>query len=362
MEVITYKCPNCGGALKFNEDAQKWKCEFCISYFDENAVNSIENRMNTENDRHEKDSSKTEKEPEFYLHEYDEADNVRAYSCNSCGAEIVTDATTAATFCYYCHNPAIIPSQLSGNYRPSKIIPFKINRESATKAFIKWCRKKPLVSRRFITDSQLKLLSGVYIPFWLFDCEVSGSIYADARNVRSWTSGNKRYTETKYYDVYRAGAASFRGIPADGSKKAEDCLMETLEPYDYGQLEDFSMSYLSGYMAEKYDVNQNEVYGRIRSRVHEYIEGLLRDTINGYSTVTVKSASIGVDSSKASYALLPVWMFTYSFEGKIYIYAMNGQTGKIAGSLPISKSRALAWFGGISASVFAILTIGGLLL
>ena len=33
MEVITYKCPNCGGDLTFDPASGKYKCEYCLSSF-----------------------------------------------------------------------------------------------------------------------------------------------------------------------------------------------------------------------------------------------------------------------------------------------------------------------------------------
>lgn len=358
MGIITYKCPNCGGPLGFNAETQSWKCEFCLSDFNNEEVEKITNQQNQSDETHEDDSAQeemNEKDSEF-------ADKARTYICSSCGAEIVTDETTAATFCYYCHNTAILPGRLSGEYRPAKVIPFKFERDKATEMFIKWCRKKPLLSKNFTSSSQLKLLSGVYIPFWLFDCDVRGRISAEARNIRTWQSGNKRYTETKYYDVYRAGTASFNGVPADGSKKTDDSLVKILEPYDYSLFTDFSMSYLSGYLAEKYDLNQNEVYGGVARRIREYTNTLLRNTIDGYSSVSVKDSSVDIYNSKATYVLLPTWMFTYNYRGKTYVFAMNGQTGKIAGKLPLSKGRMAAWFGIISAITFAITFVGGMFL
>lgn len=349
MEVITYKCPNCGGVLEFKSESQSWKCEFCLSDFDDREIKSIEKGLLSEKEKRE------EAEREF------EAIG-KTYSCTSCGAEIVTDSTTSATFCYYCHSPAILPGQLSGKFRPAKVIPFKIKKEAATEAFIKWCKKKPLLSKDFTSASQLQHLSGVYIPFWLFDCDIRGKISAEGRNIRTWVSGDKRYTETKYYDVGRSATARFIKVPADGSKKTDDQLMETLEPFDYNQMVDFSMPYLSGYMAEKYDLDDGAVYGRIVERLKDYSNKLLRDTITGYSSVSVRSCSVDISKSKVQYVLLPTWMFTYNYKGKVYVFAMNGQTGKIAGSLPISNKQVAAWFIGISAGVFSLLTLGGMLL
>lgn len=360
MGVITYKCPNCGGSLKFNAESQDWKCEFCLSALNNDEIKSIEERFNTEAESMNKGMPEPEDIESQRQANLEFESDARIYSCNSCGAEIVTDKTTAATFCYYCHNPAIIPGQLSGSYRPAKVIPFKLKKAAATEMFIKWCKKKPLLSKSFTTSSQLELLSGVYVPFWLFDCDTRGDMTAYAKKVRTWVSGDKKYTETKTYNIVRSGNARFLKLPADGSSKADDKLMETLEPYDYSQMEDFSMSYLSGYMAEKYDKNQNEVFGRIQDRVQQYTKKLLQDTIVGYSSVTVNTCNINIRDSKAAYVLLPTWMFTYKYRGKTYVFAMNGQTGKIAGSLPISTGRAAAWFGAVSAGVFALLLIGGM--
>lgn len=354
MSVVTYKCPNCGGPLTFNAEGQNWKCDFCLSTFNNEDIQG-QNNEDPKKEDEEKKQQETSQNAEFEA-------NAKTYSCPSCGAEIVTDATTAATFCYYCHNPTIIPGQLSGKYRPAKVIPYKFDRNAATEIFKNWCKKKPLLSKSFTTSSQLELLSGIYIPFWLFDCDTRGKIVAECKNIRTWTSGDKRYTETKFYSVMRAGVASFNGVPADGSKKMDDKLMEILEPYDYNEMQDFSMTYLSGYFAEKYDVDLDGVMGRLSERINSYSTSLLNGTINGYDSVYVKECSNDIFKTGSQLVLLPTWMFTYKYKDKTYIFAMNGQTGKIAGNLPLSGGRMAAWFGAISAIIFTIIMLGGILL
>lgn len=356
MGVIVYKCINCGGPLAFKADTQNWTCDYCLSEFSEEDVKKFIDRERAE------EEAETSEQSLHHAKELDQEFNEKAtgYTCSSCGAEIVTDDTTAATFCYYCHNPTIIPRQLEGEYRPEMVIPFKIDRKKAEETFVKWCKSKPLLPKFFTSNSQLEKLSGIYVPFWLFDSNTTGKIEGEARRVRSYTIGDTRYTETKYYKVMREGKAIFRDVPADGSKKMDDKLMSILEPYDYRDLTDFSMSYLSGFFAEKYDMNQNDVYGRISNILRNNVGTLLEGTIHGYNWVSIQDTNVKLSNVKAKYVLLPVWMFTYQFKGKTYIYAMNGQTGKIAGDLPISFGRASKWFGMISASVFAILSLGGL--
>lgn len=358
LEVIVYKCINCGGPLVFKAETQNWTCDYCLSEFTEQEVKAFINKEQSSIESMMGDEAlqqKKELDQEF-------EEKAVGFICNSCGAEIVTDDTTAATFCYFCHNPTIIPRSLEGEFRPKKVIPFKLNREKATELFVNWCKRKPLLPKYFTSTSQLEKLTGIYVPFWLFDCNSNGEVDGEATKVRIYTRGDTRYTETRFYHVKREGKASFKAVPTDGSKKMDDELMTILEPYHYEDLTDFSMSYLSGYLAEKYDMDQNAVYGRVSEIVRNNMGSLLRETIEGYSSVCIQHSNVQLKDVDATYVLLPVWVFTYQFKGKTYLFAMNGQTGKIAGRLPISMGRAASWFGMISGAAFAVLSLGGLFL
>lgn len=366
MSVMVYKCPQCGAALTFDADSQRWNCQFCLGSFDEATLEKILAAQKEKDADFEKPE---EPEPEAGMaQEQARTDeefnrNARVYICPDCGAEIVTDATTAATFCVFCHNPTIIPGRLSGEYRPSKVIPFKISKEAAQKAFIKWCGRKPLVPSDFKSKPQMEKITGVYVPFWLHDCSVSGTIRANAQKIRTWRSGDTEYTETRYYEAYRDGDMRFSGIPADGSSKMEDNMMDLLEPFDYTQMVDFAMSYLSGFLAEKYDVDKEAVWPRVKERVGNDTVTTLLNTIKGYDTVQVAHKEVRIKNKQVHYTLLPVWMLMYKHRDKKYLFAMNGQTGKVVGTLPISMGRVIAWFSGIAAAVFAVLfTAAGVLL
>jgi hypothetical protein len=106
-------------------------------------------------------------------------------------------------------------------------------------------------------------------------------------------------------------------------------------------------------------MDQNDVYGRVSGVIRENMGSLLRETIRSYSTVNIKSSDIKLRNVGATYVLLPVWLFACQYKGKTYMFAMNGQTGKIAGKLPVSPGRAASWFGGVSAAAFAAMLIGG---
>lgn len=359
MSVFTYKCPNCGGALTFNTDTQNWKCEYCLDVFYNSGIGNLgESDISGRNSLvSEVLKEETTEQQEIENPEFD--DKARIYNCTSCGAEIITDEAMAVPFCYYCHNTTLSSGQLSGIHRPTKVIPFKITMDTATKAFTNWLGKKKFLTGDTLSKIKLYKLTGIYTPFWRFDCKIIGKISAEAANDRSWIDKGKTYTESDIYDVSRTATAQFLSIPANGSKKASDRLMEGLEPYDYTQMEDFSMSHLSGYMAAKYDMDYDEAFAPISDCIQQHSNKLLNDTIYGYDHVTVKNSNIEIKSKNIDCILLPIWLFTYDYGGKKYMFAMNGQTGKITGSLPTSGSKIAAWFFMISAILFVILLVVG---
>jgi DNA-directed RNA polymerase subunit RPC12/RpoP len=365
MAILTYKCRNCGSALSFQARTQDWTCDFCGSVFVKGDLLEAESKAAGEAGqagREEADSYAGEmiagpggpEDREFSA-------GIKNYSCPGCGAEIITDATTAATFCFYCHNPAILPRQLEGVNRPDRVIPFIYAKKVVEDRFLAWCKTKPLLPDNFTSSSQRDKITGIYIPYWLFDCDIDGKINATAKNVRTWTAGNTHYTETKTYAVYRQIRAAFTRVPADGSTKADDKLMETIEPFDYGQIRAFAMPYLSGYQAEKYDLDSQGAFPRVEKRVRDHAVSLLRNTIKGYGVVSISGMDIAFREVRVEYALLPIWMMTYHYKGNSYYFVMNGQTGKVAGKLPLCRTKALKYFFGISAALYVLLVIGGMI-
>ena len=137
MGVITYKCPNCGGGLTFNAEKQKYKCEYCLSEFSQEELDEIEKRE-LEKARKQAEVQR-DPEPEGAGSEAGTEEHVSGskktvtpimYTCPSCGAQIVTDETTAASFCYYCHNPIVLEEKLRGEFKPDYVVPFQIDKKN----------------------------------------------------------------------------------------------------------------------------------------------------------------------------------------------------------------------------------------
>ncbi|MGI2329077.1 TFIIB-type zinc ribbon-containing protein [Planococcus sp. YIM B11945] len=340
--VIQYKCPNCGSDMAFDSNSGTLSCPNCGR---QDAIESF---------------------PEENIQRKFDEEEVKEYHCPNCGAVVLTEANTAATHCSFCGAPVVLSERLTGEFAPAKVIPFTISKEEAVAAFRKWTRNGRLTPRGFMNGDRIKKMTGMYVPFWLYDINGTADVAAVATRVRSYQQGDTIFTETDFYDVYREIDLSYLKVPADASEKMDDELMDKLEPYNYGDLKDFKMPYLAGFLAEKYDYDDEALFSRVESKIVPYIDAYIGTTISGYSTVSYTNKQIHANKNKVYYTLFPVWMVYYDFENKEHTFAMNGQTGKVVGKPPISRGKVAAWFTGIAASAFAVMKaisymVGGVL-
>ena len=350
MSVIQdYKCPACGGAIQFDSNVQKMKCPYCDSEFDMQAVAERDVQLGAmQQDSMEWDTQAGQEWKEG------ETEGLRVYVCNSCGGEIVGDETLAATSCPYCDNPVVMKGQFAGALKPDLVIPFKKDKKAAIEGLKKHYEGKRLLPKVFKDENHIKEIKGVYVPFWLFDAEVQADVCYRATRVNRWSDSQYRYTETSYFAVNRAGMVAFDKVPVDGSTKMDDTLMESVEPFNINEAVDFQTAYLAGYLADKYDVTAEESILRANERIKASTEEAFRETVTGFDTVTPEYTQISLTNGKAKYALYPVWILNTKWKGKQYTFAMNGQTGKVVGDLPMDKGKYKRWLFGTAAIVAAI--------
>ncbi len=354
MSVLQqYKCPCCDGAIAFDTQAQKMKCPYCDTEFEMQTLVDYDKVL--QNEQPGDMSWQTQAGAQW---QPGEAEGMRLYSCNSCGGQIVGDATTAATECPFCGNPVVMMGQFAGDLKPDYVIPFKLDKQAAKTALLNHYKGKRLLPKVFKDENHINEIKGIYVPFWLFDTDADANIRYKATRVRSWSDSNYHYTKTSHYAVLRAGSIGFQRVPVDGSTKMEDALMESIEPFDFSDAVDFQTAYLAGFLADKYDVNAEESIQRANQRIKTSTEEAFASTVMGYTSVFPVSSNINLVGGSAKYALYPVWLLNTTWQGKQYTFAMNGQTGKMVGDLPMDKAAFWKWFGGIfgavSAAVFAL--------
>ena len=349
MSVLQdFKCPCCGGAIEFDSSSQQMKCPYCDSEFEPEVIASYNAEVSA--DREDDMNWQTDAGG---IWQEGEAEGLRVYVCNSCGGEIVGDENTAATSCPYCNNPVVMKGMLSGELKPDLVIPFKLDKKAAKEALKKHYEGKPLLPKIFKSENHIDEIKGIYVPFWLFDTDSEANVRYRATKVRMWSDSNYNYTETRYFAVKRSGSLGFENVPVDGSTKMADDLMESIEPYDMSEAVDFETAYLAGFFADKYDVGATESIERANQRIKRSTEDVFASTVNGYATVVTEHSSVRFNNGSAKYALLPVWILNTTWNGEKYTFAMNGQTGRMVGNLPMDKSAYKKWLFGLTGGIAA---------
>ncbi len=415
MPTATIKCPNCGGSLRFNPDIQKSKCEFCLSEFTDQDLAAVQQAFEQKAARKREEAlaaeaaARSAASPEeaaaaraaaeakaavaddlaaeaaelsgaaaaaagehagtgdgsgaaARAGEQAAADGsqaVRGYICDSCGAEVVTDATTSATFCYYCHNPILLTDRLTGEFRPTRIIPFAIDRAKAEAAFLKWARRRRFVPPAFYSASQLEKITGVYIPYWMASYKARIDVSGTGTRLKVWRTGQTEYTETSVFNIERHGTIDLDHVHEVAVRKFDRGLINSISPYDERQAVPFSMSYLGGFFAEKYDIPREDAEPAIANQARQYTDALVQDAIGGYNRLELRQNDVDMQVKGWDYALMPAWMLTYRFRGRTYIYAVNGQTGQSFGELPLDAGKLTLVSTIIFIATLLMLLLGG---
>lgn len=387
-ETVNYQCPACGGTMHYDSSISKLRCDYCDSVFSIEEIEALyaETQKNADAAAKITDQQATEgtlsdyelagrvagegkrtfaesiadarkistdqADPiQAYLHRasWNESERagLRTYTCSSCGAALTVDATQAVVECPYCGSDAVVPGALTDGARPELLIPFKVQRVRAQAALKDYYRGKKFLPTAFAAENRLAHIQGVFVPFWLYDAQASGSAHYEGKITHSYTAGDYQVTKTDIYDVSRAGTLAFSRVPADSSSKMPNAHMDAIEPFDYSELVDFSVALLPGYLAERYDVEATECQPHVEERMKQSVFDALEETVSGYSSVHQTSGDAQVSWNALHSALLPVWLLHTQWHGDDYLFAMNGQTGRFIGNLPVDPKKVVLWFIGI---------------
>jgi len=358
-QINNYQCPACTGPLHYAGASGKLECEYCGSSYE---VAEIE-KMYAEQEAKAKEAyAEAQKSGDGWNEATqtswgEDAKGMKVYSCPSCSAELITDETTAATCCPYCGNNQIVPGQFEDGIKPDLIIPFKLDKDAAIKGLQEHYKGKKLLPKSFVSNNKIDDITGVYVPFWLFDGKADASVDYKAEKEHRQKRGNDEIIKTEHYDVHRTGSVQFEKVPVDASTKMPSGHMDSIEPFDYSDLKDFSTAYLPGYLADKYDVDIETSAPRADVRFENTILSDLSQTVTGYNSVSTVNKQVKLTRGDVKYALFPVWMLSTKFNGETYTFAMNGQTGKMVGDLPVDKGKLFGYFLKVFIPVTAVVAM-----
>ena len=195
-------------------------------------------------------------------------------------------------------------------------------------------------------------MSGLYVPFWLFN--IKATIDANGTGTKVRYRGDDEIIET--FNFARKAQLSWDHVPLDGETRIDDALMEAIEPFDFDALIPYDYRYLPGFYADRYDQSPQDLAARATKRGISGIDTALKDSLKGnFDRFRIKKNLSRIDSMEANYALLPIWFLSYKYRNKYYYFAMNGQTGEVAGEVPVSPVKKMMFFF-IVLGILAVIT------
>ena len=363
MEAKVYRCPCCGSILTWNGMSGEMKCDSCGNSFPLETLEDF-----SQNDIQDTGAADFRWDRPAEGTVDGDTSSLRAFSCPGCGAQMVVSDTAAAQRCPYCGNDTVMPQVLDGVFRPEAMIPFRKTKEEAVEAYRQLCRKKRLLPRGFASESRIEKITGVYVPFWLFDCGTDSDCTYRCTRSTTHREGQYMVTRTQHYLVRRGGTVDFSQLPVNSSTKLDDTLMEAVEPFNTDETAAFNPAYISGYQAERYDLGADKCQTRAAERIRQSVTRIFRSEVKGYATVIPDHTRVDLTQSRSRNVLMPVWILNNSWKGKKYTFAMNGQTGRIIGDLPMDPGKTtllgLGLFLGLglaAAAVLYFLMRGGML-
>ena len=317
-----FRCKNCGGNAVYSPEHKKMFCPHCDG-----------------TDCGERETGNSQLE------------------CTNCGAPLTVGEYASTCKCEYCGSYFILDGRVNGNFRPNWILPFQIGKERVVGKLKEEFKRRIFTPDSFLSQATLGEMKGMYVPFWMYDYAVRCVYEGTGTKVRVWVSGDTEYTETSHYRVERGMDIDFDRIPVDASLEMKDDTMDLMEPFDYGQLDSFAEEYMSGFYGEVYNMGADELEGRAVEKASGDAERLLMGTISGYATLRQERKDVDAAKNGVHYALLPVWRYLYRYRGTEYEFYINGQTGKIVGTTPVSKKKVLAYGGTVFAVLWAALSL-----
>ena len=320
-------CRSCAGKLIFNPATQKLECAQCGNSYRPEDVEDFNSGLDTR----------------YY--------DTRVYTCPQCGAEVITSDTEVSTFCVYCGNPAIVFSRISKECRPDGIVPFKVTKEEAIKNIKKRFLNNPIVPKEIKAKCTPENLRGIYVPYWIINADFTEADFISGRVKKGKNS------ETEYFS--RAGDVKFKNIPIDGSNSLNDDISRKLEPFYLEDSKAFDEDYLNGFYSSASDLSLKDLRNSAAIRCHKLYEDEIVKTVTKASDVKILDSIYWVDiHDDPVYMMMPVWFFTFKYQDKPYTVLVNGQSGKVVGTMPWQKKKIWA----IGISVFLMVQLIALLL
>ena len=332
-EETDRKCPSCGGKMSFDPKTGKLHCPHC-----ETDVDIAE-------------------DPDFVAQELDfnKAEDAaptnwgvdtKVVKCPSCGAQTIYDSTQISGTCPYCGANQVMDAQDQAKIMaPGGVIPFKVDQKTAAEKFKKWISGKFFCPGKAKQQAHADKFQGMYVPYWTFDADTRSNYTGEYGIDRKVDDGDgKSHTETDWHRTAGVYEESFDDMLECASERMNDGLMRSVSDFDTKQVKEYKSEYMAGFGAERYTIKMKAAWekakARMQSIIRSNIESKIRRQYNADHVQHVNAVT-SFKNITYKYILAPVWISSFQFEGKTYRFMVNGETGKICGSTPVSKLKVI---------------------
>lgn len=329
-EETDKRCPSCGGTLNFSPETGGLACPFCeytekIEHGDAAIELDIESAESTEN--------------------CDWGAEKKYVICESCGAELLYDELEIASKCPYCDSNQVMEEAAKDTIAPGGVCPFKITKKEAGSRFLRWIKGKLFCPSAAKKAAKAKEFTGVYLPYWTFDCDTYSSYSARYSRRHTRRRNGKTETYTTWHSTFGHYNRFFDDAEICGSDRYDARMLAQIEPFDTENNVEYKPEYIAGFGAERYSIGLRDAWAKAKEFITRILRGEITNKIQReHATSGVSSLSVDTSYSniKYKYLLLPVWISSYKYNGKTYQFMINGRTGKVGGRYPLSPWRILA--------------------
>ena len=266
------------------------------------------------------------------------ANDIQTMGCPVCGAKAVLKEGSAKLECSYCGSEMAAFGNDDRKLSPGKIIPCKLSKNDARTKLLGWWLNHKTMPKFDEKKLEMKL-QDIYVPVWLYNADVMMRIKVETSD---YIGGEAIYSNTRQ-TIERMYKSRYRQVPFDSSSHIEDELFYNIEPFTYSEMLDFNAAYLSGHMAECYHMEPEYVLPRAVGRLKQFAAKqaleYLDSTIGADEVERVLSQEIDVTPKEVIYALVPIWVCSYTYKGKRRNVFVNGQTGKVSGEVLFTQHK-----------------------
>jgi LSD1 subclass zinc finger protein len=343
-------CTGCGAVLKFKPGTRHLACEYC------GAANEIAAPDAT---------GKVEEIglDDFLAKNFDREEKIQVVTinCNNCNATSTFDPKTSSDKCPFCASPLVVKGGTTATlHKPQYILPFGIDVNQSVKNFKQWIKSlwfAPNDLKQYGNDPGK--LTGMYLPFWTFDCSTRtsytgqrGEDYYVTESYEAIENGKsvrrtRQVRKTRWYPASGNVNNTFDDVLIEASTTLKKDKLRALEPWDLQNLVAFNDKYLSGFRTETYQVDVKDGYQQAKGRMEPVIESTIRRDIGGDRQM-IHYTSSAYDNPTFKHILLPVWLSAYRYKDKVYQFMINARTGEVQGERPYSAVKiTFAVLGGL---------------